>query len=66
MRLQQGYIPRAEAIFDGTPLIFETDDSAQYRALLVWRRSKKVDNSMLDCCKLPQASWKRYFAMFYK
>jgi hypothetical protein len=33
MRLQQGYIPRCEIIIEGLSVIFETDDSGQYRAL---------------------------------
>lgn len=33
MKIQQGYIPRAEIVIDGIPVIFETDDSGEYRAL---------------------------------
>lgn len=41
MRLQQGYIPRAEIIIDGIPVIFETDDSGQYRALASMEQIEK-------------------------
>ena len=34
MRLQQGYVPRVEIIIDGIPVIFETDNDEQYRALV--------------------------------
>jgi hypothetical protein len=33
MKLQQGYVPRVEILIDGIPVIFETDDSGEYRAL---------------------------------
>jgi hypothetical protein len=33
MKLQQGYVPRVEILIDGLPVIFETDDSGDYRAL---------------------------------
>lgn len=34
MKIQQGYIHRAEIIIDGIPVIFETDDSGEYRAIV--------------------------------
>jgi hypothetical protein len=41
MRLQQGYIPRAEIIIDGLSVIFETDDSGEYRALASMEQIEK-------------------------
>lgn len=34
MRIQQGYVPRVEIIIEGIPVIFETDNDEQYRALV--------------------------------
>jgi len=34
MRIQQGYVPRVEIVIDGIPVIFETDNDEQYRALV--------------------------------
>ncbi|RKR84055.1 hypothetical protein BDD43_4277 [Mucilaginibacter gracilis] len=34
MRIQQGYVPRVEIIIAGIPVIFETDNEEQYRALV--------------------------------
>jgi hypothetical protein len=34
MKIQQGYVPRVEIIIDGVPMIFETDNDGQYRALV--------------------------------
>jgi hypothetical protein len=34
MKIQQGYIPRVEITIDGVPVIFETDNDEQYRALV--------------------------------
>jgi hypothetical protein len=41
MRLQQGYIPRAEILIDGLSVIFETDDSGEYRALASMEQIEK-------------------------
>jgi hypothetical protein len=40
MRLQGGYIPRAEIIIDGISVIFETDDSG-HRALVSMEQIEK-------------------------
>jgi len=41
MCLQQGYIPRVEIIIDGIPVIFETDDAGNYRAIATSEQVEK-------------------------
>jgi len=51
MKLQQGYIPRVEILIDGLPVIFETDDSGDYRALAdgaLIARSKQLSLGLLQ------------------
>jgi hypothetical protein len=51
MKLQQGYIPRVEILIDGLPVIFETDDSGDYRALsdvALINRSKQLSVGLLQ------------------
>lgn len=47
IRLQQGYIPRVEIIIDGVSVIFETDDSGDYRALS-GMENKQISDGLLQ------------------
>jgi hypothetical protein len=50
MKLHQGYIPRVEILIDNIPVIFETDDSGDYRALAdvaLIARSKQLSVGLL-------------------
>lgn len=51
MKLQQGYIPRVEILIDDIPVVFETDDSGDYRALAdmaLIARSKQLSVGLLQ------------------
>jgi hypothetical protein len=51
MLLQQGYVPRVEILIDGIPVIFETDDSGNYRALTTMEqldKSKQLSIGLLQ------------------
>lgn len=47
MKIQSGYVPRAEIIIDGIPLIFEPDNEGRYRAIQI-DQSKKLDTNLLQ------------------
>jgi len=47
MKIQTGYIPRAEVLIDGIPVIFEPDNEGLYRAVQL-DQSKKLDIGLLQ------------------
>jgi len=52
MKIQQGYIPTVEIMIGGIPIIFETDNDEQYRALV---SSEQMHQSKQLCTGLLQA-----------
>ena len=51
MKLQQGYVPTVEIMIDGIPVIFETDNDEQYRALVSPEQmcqSKQLSTGLLE------------------
>lgn len=47
MKIQGGYVPRAEITIDGTAVIFEPDNDGRYRAIQA-DQSKKIDVGLLQ------------------